>query len=78
MCYSKSFCTTLQWRNVFEIRHYVIFQQKNKHLQTLVQLYYGSFKLSEVIEVFKHAERQSLELLQETTAESYSRAEMLK
>lgn len=30
MCYSKSICTRLQWRNVFEIRHYVNISNKIK------------------------------------------------
>lgn len=30
MCYSKSICTRLQWRNVFEIRHYVNISNKKE------------------------------------------------
>lgn len=66
MCYGKTICTRLQWRNVFEIRHYVIFKE-NKENRTSTDIgptMAVSKKSSEEeeVEVIEHAERQMLQM----------------
>ena len=69
MCYGKTICTRLQWRNVFEIRHYVIFKENKENITSTdigptmaVSKKSSEEEEEEEVEVIEHAERQTLQM----------------